>query len=69
VVLVIDNLLWELRVEGYKKRLTDTFPVNEKNYCSSFFENEDLGTAMKIVLDKTIDGLLCLEESSAMFPH
>jgi LacI family transcriptional regulator len=68
VVSVIDNLsVGKLRVEGYKKALTDNnFPVNEK-IIVRLSKNEDLETAMKIVLaDKTIDGLLCLEESSAI---
>lgn len=68
VVSVIDNLsVGKLRVEGYKKALTDNnLPINEK-IIVRLSKNEDLETAMKIVLaDKTIDGLLCLEESSAI---
>ena len=68
VVSVIDNLsVGKLRVEGYKKALTDSnLPINEK-IIVRLSKNEDLETAMKIVLaDKTIDGLLCLEESSAI---
>lgn len=68
VVSVIDNLsVGKLRVEGYKQALTDNnFPINDK-IIVRLARNEDLETAMKIVLaDKTIDGLLCLEESSAM---
>ncbi|MDG2433767.1 LacI family DNA-binding transcriptional regulator [Flavobacterium sp.] len=68
VVSVIDNLsVGKLRVQGYKKALTDHhIPVNEK-IIVRLAKNEDLETAMKIVLaDKSIDGLLCLEESSAI---
>ncbi|AWG23249.1 LacI family transcriptional regulator [Flavobacterium faecale] len=68
IVSIIDNLsVGKLRVEGYKKALTDHgMTVNEK-IIVRLSKNEDLETAMKIVLaDKTIDGLLCLEESSAI---
>ena len=68
MVSVIDNLsVGKLRVEGYKQALKDhNIVVNEK-IIVRLSKNEDLETAMKIVLaDKTIDGLLCLEESSAM---
>jgi LacI family transcriptional regulator len=68
VVSVIDNLsVGKLRVEGYKQALLDhNIPVNEK-IIVRLSKNEDLETAMKIVLaDKSIDGLLCLEESSAI---
>lgn len=68
LVSIIDTLsVGKLRVEGYKKALTDHgMAINEKIIvCLS--KNEDLETVMKIVLaDKTIDGLLCLEESSAI---
>ncbi|MCG9793401.1 LacI family DNA-binding transcriptional regulator [Flavobacterium algicola] len=68
VVSVIDNLsVGKLRVEGYKQALVDhNIAVNEK-IIVRLSKNEDLETAMKIVLaDKSIDGLLCLEESSAI---
>lgn len=68
VVSVIDNLsVGKLRVEGYKKALADNnLPINDK-IIVRLSKNEDLETAMKIVLaDKTIDGLLCLEETSAI---
>ncbi|MCW2120071.1 LacI family DNA-binding transcriptional regulator [Flavobacterium sp. 7A] len=68
VVSIIDNLsVGKLRVEGYKKALTDhDIPIDEK-IIVRLSKKEDLETVMKIVLaNKTIDGLLCLEESSAM---
>ena len=36
-------------------------------FFSPYYEHEDFDTALKIILaDKTIDGLLCLEESAAV---
>lgn len=68
LVSVIDNLsVGKLRVEGYKNAL-DYFgiPIEDK-LIIKIGRNEDFDVAMKIVLaDKTIDGLLCLEESSAV---
>ncbi|AOW09926.1 LacI family DNA-binding transcriptional regulator [Flavobacterium gilvum] len=68
LVSVIDNLsVGKLRVEGYKQALLDhEMPINEK-IIVRLNKKEDLETSMKIVLsDKAIDGLLCLEESSAI---
>ena len=68
VVSVIDNLsVGKLRVEGYKKALTDNnLPIYDK-IIVRLSKKEDLETVMKIILsDKSIDGLLCLEESSAI---
>lgn len=68
LVSVIDNLsVGKFRVEGYKKALEDhEIAINEK-IIVRLSKNEDLETAMKIILaDKSIDGLLCLEESSAI---
>ncbi|MDD5148872.1 MAG: LacI family DNA-binding transcriptional regulator [Flavobacterium sp.] len=68
LVSVIDTLsVGKLRVEGYKKALTDhNIAINEK-IIVRLNKKEDLETSMKIILsDKSIDGLLCLEESSAI---
>ncbi|GAB1856749.1 LacI family DNA-binding transcriptional regulator [Flavobacteriaceae bacterium MHTCC 0001] len=68
LISVIDNLsVGKLRVEGYKNALkTHGMPIEDKLIIKlGKFENFD--TALKIVLaDKTIDGLLCLEESAAV---
>ncbi|MEP5341244.1 MAG: LacI family DNA-binding transcriptional regulator [Algibacter sp.] len=68
LISVIDNLsVGKLRVEGYKKALIAfKIPIEEK-LIVKIGHKEDFDVAMKIVLaDKTIDGLLCLEESSAV---
>lgn len=68
LISVIDNLsVGKLRVEGYKKALQQfNMPVEEK-LIVRIGKFEDFDTALKIVLaDKTIDGLLCLEESAAV---
>lgn len=68
LVSIIDNLsVGKLRVEGYKQALTNhKIEINEK-IIVRLNKKEDLETVMKIVLsDKSIDGLLCLEESSAI---
>ncbi|WP_203257440.1 LacI family DNA-binding transcriptional regulator [Hyunsoonleella ulvae] len=68
LISVIDNLsVGKLRVEGYKKALeTSNIPIEEK-LIVRIGKFEDFDTALKIVLaDKTIDGLLCLEESAAV---
>ncbi len=68
LVSVIDNLsVGKLRVEGYKKALTDYNMVIFEKLIVRLNKKEDLQTSMKIILsDKSIDGLLCLEESSAL---
>jgi LacI family transcriptional regulator len=68
IVSVIDNLsVGKLRVEGYKKALTDHNMVIMEKIIVRLNKKEDLQTTMKIILsDKSIDGLLCLEESSAL---
>lgn len=68
LVSIIDNLsVGKLRVEGYKQALTNhKIEINEK-IIVRLNKKEDLETVLKIVLsDKSIDGLLCLEESSAI---
>lgn len=68
LISVIDNLsVGKLRVEGYKKALQEfNIPLEEKRIVR-IGKHEDFDTALKIILaDKTIDGLLCLEESSAV---
>jgi LacI family transcriptional regulator len=68
LVSIIDNLsVGKLRVEGYKKAMLESgFEIEEK-LIVRIGKKEDFDTAMKIVLaDKEIDGLLCLEESSAI---
>ncbi|TNJ42914.1 LacI family DNA-binding transcriptional regulator [Tamlana fucoidanivorans] len=68
LISVIDNLsVGKLRVEGYKKALQECDMRIEEKLIVRIHKNEDFETALKIVLaDKTIDGLLCLEESSAV---
>jgi LacI family transcriptional regulator len=68
LVSVIDNLsVGKLRVQGYKKALSDHKIGIEEKIIVRLNKKEDLQTSMKIILaDKTIDGLLCLEESSAL---
>lgn len=68
VISVIDNLsVGKLRVKGYKKALTQfNLPIEEKRIVK-IGHKEDFDIAMKIILaDKSIDGLLCLEETSAV---
>lgn len=68
LISVIDNLsVGKLRVEGYKKALLDfNLPIKEKRIVKIGYK-EDFDIAMKIILaDKSIDGLLCLDESSAV---
>ncbi len=68
LISVIDNLsVGKLRVEGYKKALNAFgMPVQEKRIVR-IAKHEDFDTALKIILaDKSIDGLLCLEETSAV---
>ncbi|AUS06976.1 LacI family DNA-binding transcriptional regulator [Pseudotamlana carrageenivorans] len=68
LVSVIDNLsVGKLRVEGYKKALTTfNIPIEER-LIVRIGHHEDFDTVMKIILaDKSIDGLLCLEESAAV---
>ncbi|GAL68719.1 LacI family DNA-binding transcriptional regulator [Jejuia pallidilutea] len=68
LISVIDNLsVGKLRVQGYKKALQEfKIPVEEK-LIVRIGKHEDFDTVLKITLaDKTIDGLLCLEESSAV---
>ena len=68
LVSIIDNLsVGKLRVEGYKKALSDNFISIEEKIIVRLTKKEDFETSMKIILsDKSIDGLLCLEESSAL---
>ena len=68
LISVIDNLsVGKLRVEGYKKALTDNRVSIDERIIVRLSKKEDLETSMKIILaDKSIDGLLCLEESSAL---
>lgn len=68
LISVIDNLsVGKLRAEGYKKALIENdMPVDPK-LIVKIGKHDDFETLMKIVLgDKSIDGLLCLEESSAV---
>jgi LacI family transcriptional regulator len=68
LVSVIDNLsVGKLRVEGYKKALSDNFIIIDEKIIVRLSKKEDFETSMKIILaDKCIDGLLCLEESAAL---
>ena len=68
LVSAIDNLsVGKLRVEGYKKGMLDNHFLIDEKIIVRLNKNEDLETSMKIILaDKSIDALLCLEESSAL---
>lgn len=68
LISILDNLsVGKLRVEGYKKALLEYAYEIEERLIVRISKNEDVDTAMKMVLaDKKIDALLCLEESSAM---
>ncbi|MEC3907762.1 LacI family DNA-binding transcriptional regulator [Tamlana sp. 2201CG12-4] len=68
LISVIDNLsVGKLRVEGYKKALQEFNIDVEEKLIVRIGHREDFDTALKIVLaDKSIDGLLCLEESAAV---
>lgn len=68
LISVIDNLsVGKLRVQGYKNALEAyNMPIREKDIVR-IGKNEDFDTALKIILsDKSIDGLLCLEETAAV---
>ncbi|GAA4237084.1 LacI family DNA-binding transcriptional regulator [Postechiella marina] len=68
LISVIDNLsVGKLRVEGYKKALTVHNINIEEKLIVKIGHKEDFDIALKIILaDKSIDGLLCLEETSAV---
>ncbi len=68
VISVINNLsVGKLRVEGYKNALQKNNIAIDENLIVILSKKEDFETSLKIVLaDKSIDGLLCLEESSAV---
>lgn len=68
LISVIDNLsVGKLRVEGYKKALTEHHIEIEEKLIVKIGHKEDFDIALKIILaDKSIDGLLCLEETSAV---
>ncbi|TWO32245.1 LacI family transcriptional regulator [Seonamhaeicola sediminis] len=68
LVSVIDNLsVGKLRAKGYEKALVENNIEIDQKLIVKIGKREDFETAMKIVLsDKSIDGLLCLEESSAV---
>ncbi|TYA74376.1 LacI family DNA-binding transcriptional regulator [Seonamhaeicola marinus] len=68
LISVIDNLsVGKLRAKGYEQALNENNIEIDSKLIVKIAKNEDFETAMKIVLaDKSIDGLLCLEESSAV---
>lgn len=68
VISVIDNLsVGKLRVDGYKKALIENNVDIDEKLIVRIGKKESFDVAMKLVLaDKSIDGLLCLEESSAI---
>ena len=68
LISTIDNLsVGKLRVEGYKKAVKKYLKDIDEKLIIRIGKNEDFTASMKIVLsDKKIDGLLCLEESSAI---
>lgn len=68
LISVIHNLsVGKLRAKGYEQALTENQIEIDQKLIVNIGKREDFETAMKIVLaDKSIDGLLCLEESSAV---
>lgn len=68
LISIIDNLsVGKLRVKGFKKALAEFNIAIEDKLIIRLEKNEDFDICMKIVLaDKKIDGLLCLEETSAV---
>ena len=68
LVSIIDNLsVGKLRVDGYRMALKNHSISIDEKIIVRLNKKEDFETSMKIILaDKTIDGLLCLEESSAL---
>ncbi|MBU2951517.1 LacI family transcriptional regulator [Tamlana agarivorans] len=68
LISVIDNLsVGKLRVEGYRKALNQCNISIDERLIVRINKHEDFDTALKIILsDKSIDGLLCLEESAAV---
>ncbi|WP_366141002.1 LacI family DNA-binding transcriptional regulator [Seonamhaeicola sp.] len=68
LISVIDNLsVGKLRAKGYEQALSENQIDIDNKLIVKIGKREDFETAMKIVLaDKSIDGLLCLEESSAV---
>ena len=68
LISIIDNLsVGKLRVAGYKKALASFDMALDERLIVKIGAKEDFETTMKIILgDKSIDGLLCLEESSAV---
>ena len=68
LISVIDNLsVGKLRVEGYKKAITDFNMPVEEQLIVRIGHHEDFDTILKITLsDEAIDGLICLEENAAV---
>ncbi len=68
LISVIDNLsVGKLRAKGYEKALIENGIEIDPRLIVKIGKHEDFETSMKIVLsDTSIDGLLCLEESSAV---
>ncbi|WP_242157626.1 LacI family DNA-binding transcriptional regulator [Aestuariivivens sediminis] len=68
LISIIDNLsVGKLRVEGYKKAITEYDMPIEERLIIRIGNHEDFDTIMKVTLsDKTIDGLICLEENAAV---
>ena len=68
LISVIDSLsVGKLRVKGYEQALIENRIEVDQKLIVKIGKREDFETVMKIVLaDKSIDGLLCLEESSAV---
>lgn len=68
LISVIDNLsVGKLRAKGYEQALIENNMTVDTKLIVKIGKHEDFETIMKIVLaDTSIDGLLCLEESSAV---
>lgn len=68
LISIIDNLsVGKLRVEGYKNALKSYNIDVEEKLIVRMGKHDDFDPTLKIILaDKSIDGLLCLEESAAI---
>ncbi|WP_242205745.1 LacI family DNA-binding transcriptional regulator [Aestuariivivens insulae] len=68
LISIIDNLsVGKLRVEGYKKAITEFNMPIEDRLIVRIGNHEDFDAILKVTLsDKTIDGLICLEEDATV---
>ncbi len=65
--IISETSVGKLRLEGYKKALEDHDIPIDKNLILDIKENDDIETLLKIILgSKSIDAILCLEETSVI---